>query len=119
MRAAVDQPIACTLSSAELPERLAWIRQVTTQSLLAYRLDGTTLHLTYACEARVELERIVAGERQCCGFLHFELRDTQGTVELTIGAPAEAGADARWLFDQFLPHSTAPKTCGCSPGACG
>lgn len=118
MQAAADPLIACTLSPAELPERLAWIRQVTTQSLLAHRLDGATLHLTYAREARPELERIVAGERQCCGFLHFDLRDAQGAVELTIEAPEEVGADARWLFDQFLPKPLAAKGCGCSPGAC-
>jgi len=119
MQVGADAPIACTLSSAELSERLAWMRQVTTQSLRAHRLDGTTLHLTYAREARIELERIVAGERQCCGFLRFDLRDTPVAVELTIEAPAEAGADARWLFDQFLPQPIAAKTCGCSPGACG
>lgn len=118
MQAAADQPIACTLSSVELPERLAWIRQITTQSLLAHWLDGATLHLTYKREARAELERIVAGERQCCGFLRFELRETQGAVELTIEAPEEVGADARWLFDQFLPQPLAAKACGCSPGAC-
>ena len=118
MQAATDQPIACTLSSVELPERLAWIRQVTTQALLAHRLDGTTLHLIYKCEARAALERLVAGERQCCGFLRFDLRDRQGDVELTIEAPEEVAADARWLFDQFLPQPLAAKACGCSPGAC-
>ncbi|RZI75043.1 MAG: hypothetical protein EOP38_29640 [Rubrivivax sp.] len=118
MQTPADQPIACTLSTAELSERLAWIRQITTQSLLAHRLDGAKLHLTYAREARAELERIVAGERQCCGFLHFDLRDTQSAVELTIEAPEEIGADARWLFDQFLPQPTPAKACGCSPGTC-
>ena len=119
MQVAADAPVACTLSSAELPGRLAWIRQVTAQSLTAHRLEETTLHLTYAREARIELERIVDGERQCCGFLRFYLRDTPVSVELTIEAPAEAGADARWLFDQFLPQPVAAKACGCSPGACG
>jgi hypothetical protein len=118
MQAAGNQPIACSLSAEDLPERLAWIRQVTTQSLLAHRLDGTRLHLTYVPEARAELERIVASERQCCGFLDFDIRDAQGGIELVIKAPAEAGANARWLFDQFLPRATAVKACGCSPGAC-
>lgn len=119
MQAATDKPIACTLSPFDLPERLTWIRQVTTQSLMAHRLDGTTLHLTYSREARAELERIVAGERQCCGFLHFDLQDTPNAVELSIAAPAEAGDDARWLFDQFLPQPAVVKACGCSPAACG
>lgn len=63
MQVAPEVPIACTLSSAELPERLASIRQFTAQRLVAHRLEGTTLHLTYARDARAELERIVAGER--------------------------------------------------------
>lgn len=119
MQVAADVPITCTLSSAELPERLAWIRQFTAQRLVAHRLEGTTLHLTYARDARAELERIVAGEQQCCGFLRFDLHDTLGAIELTIEAPAEAGADAQWLVDQFLPQPVAAKACGCSPGACG
>ncbi|NCT84106.1 MAG: hypothetical protein GXC94_13225 [Comamonadaceae bacterium] len=118
MQGTADTPIACTLSTAELPERLAWIRLVTAQSLKAHRLDGTTLHLTYAREARAELERIIAGERQCCSFLRFDLQDTPGAVELTIHAPGDVGTDARWLFDQFLPEPIAAKACGCSPGAC-
>jgi hypothetical protein len=119
MQVAAEAPIACTLSSAELPERLAWIRQFTAQRLLAHRLEGTTLHLTYARDARAELERIVDGERQCCGFLRFDLHDTPSAIELTIEALAEAGADAQWLFDQFLPQPIVAKACGCSPGACG
>lgn len=119
MQVAPEVPMACTLSSAELPERLAWIRQFTAQRLQAHRLEGTTLHLTYARDARAELERIVDGERQCCGFLRFDLQDTPGAIELTIEAPAKAGADAQWLFDQFLPQPIAAKACGCSPGACG
>jgi hypothetical protein len=118
MQAGTDPPIACTLSAAELPERLTWIRQVTARSLRAYQLHGATLHLTYAREAYAELERIVASERQCCGFLRFDLRDAQGMVELTIEAPAEAAADARWLFDEFLPKQPAAKGCGCSQGGC-
>jgi hypothetical protein len=119
MQVAADVPIACTLPSAELPERLAWIRQFTARRLTAHRLEGATLHLTYARDARAELARIVAGERQCCGFLRFDLHDTPDAIELTIEAPAEAGADAHWLFDQFLPQQVSAKACGCSPGACG
>ena len=118
MQVVADVPIACTLSSAELPERLDWIRQVTAQSLMAHRLDGRTLHLIYSRAARAELERIVVGERQCCSFLRFELQEASGAVELTIEAAVDAGADARWLFDQFLPQPTAAKAFGCSPGAC-
>lgn len=119
MQIATDAPMACSLSADEQPGRLAWIRQLTACSLKAHRLDGTSLNLTYAGDARPDLERLVASERQCCGFLRFELRATSSGVELTIEAPVEAGADARWLFDQFLPQPQARKACGCAPGACG
>jgi len=119
MQAAAEAPIACNLSSTELSERLAWIRQVTTQSLKAHRLEGRTLHLTYARDARAELERIASGEQQCCGFLRFDLHDLPDAITLRIEAPAEVGADARWLFDQFLPQPIAAWPCGCSTGTCG
>lgn len=118
MQVEVDAPIACTLSAADQPERLSWIRQVTALCLVAYRLDETKLHLTYSREARAELERIVTAEQQCCGFLRFDLHDTPDSVELTIEAPDQAHGDAQWLFDQFLPQPISTKACGCSPGAC-
>lgn len=70
MQAAPDAPIACTLPSADLPQRLAWIRQVTRRSRLAHRLDGSTLTLQYRLDARAELfERFLplAPSRKDCG----------------------------------------------------
>ncbi|MGN6526745.1 MAG: hypothetical protein ACTHL8_10175 [Burkholderiaceae bacterium] len=120
MRAADDPPIACTLSAALLPGRLALIRRVTRDSLLSHRLDGHTLRLAYRAVARAEVERLVAAERACCAFLRFELRTAGDVLELAIDAPAGIGLDARWLFDQFLPedaHAQAARACACAPGA--
>lgn len=113
-----ETPIACTLSSAALAARLAWIRQVTHQSLVSHRQDGATLHLVYERNARQELERIVEGERQCCGFLEFDLRDAGRRAELTIRAPDVPGVEATWLFEQFLPQAAPPHGCGCASGTC-
>jgi len=119
MQAARDMPIACTLPPAALSERLASIRQFTSRSLLSHQLADRTLRLTYRLEAKDELERIVAAERECCSFLEFELEDAPTSIVLSIQAPEGGEADARWLFDQFLPQALPPKRCGCAPGACG
>jgi len=121
MQTAPEAPLACTLPSAALPERLARIRQVTNQSLLSYHLDGKNLQLRYRREAAAELEQIVDAERGCCSFLQFDLKTARDAVELNIHAPAGVDADAQWLFAQFLPTATATsrKGCGCAPGACG
>ena len=120
MRPAVDNPIACTLDSSALRQRLAWIARITNRSLLRYRIDGAVLRLSYRTDAFGDLEQIVAQERECCPFLTYTLTAAK-EVTLSIEAPAGAGPDARWLFDQFLPRSSpgdAPKACGCGPGAC-
>ena len=122
MQAGDATPIACTLPAAVLKERLAWIRWVTAESLLEYKLDGTTLRLTYHHQAEADLRRIVAQEQKCCAFLRFDLSQAGATVQLTIEAPDGLDADARWLFDQFLraPSQLTPKAgCGCALGRCG
>lgn len=121
MQTVPGAPVAFTLPSAALPARLAWIRQVTARSLASHQLKGTTLYLTYRLDAKADLERIVAGEQECCSFLSFDIQATADSVRLTIGAPEGLGSDARWLFDQFLPAPQPPaqKGCGCAPGACG
>jgi hypothetical protein len=118
MAGAPETPIACTLDSGELPARLAWIRRVTDDALVAHRLDGATLHLVYDRRARDDLERIVDAERACCAFLDFDLADRRGHVELRIRAPAGLATHAHWLFEQFLPRRPRT-TCSCGPGACG
>ena len=119
MQTAPEPPIACTLSTSALSERLASIRQFTSRSLLSHQLADRTLRLTCRLEAKDELERIVAAERECCSFLEFEFEDTPTSVVLSIRAPEGGEADPRWLFDQFLPQATPPKRCSCAPGACG
>lgn len=119
MRAALDAPIACTLPTAALSERLTWIRQVTERHLMSHHLDERALTLTYQPGAKAELERIVAGEQDCCSFLEFNLDGGPATVVLTIRAPEGLEGDARWLFDEFLPRAVPSRRCGCAPGACG
>lgn len=121
MQAEVGSPIACSLPTAAMEQRLAWIRRITASSLRSHQLEGTTLTLQYRIEALPELRRIIKLERQCCSFLEFALRRSADTVQLTIAAPGGVGAEVRSLFDQFLPQPVPvrQKPCGCAPGVCG
>lgn len=121
MQTAADLPVACTLGSAALDRRLAWIRRVTEHSLLSHRLDAKVLRLTYRGDALPDIEQIVAQERECCAFMRYSLESSPGEVRLTIEAPDVVGPDAKWLFDQFLPQvqsNPVRNACGCGPGAC-
>lgn len=116
-----ETSIACTLKPDELERRLARLRRLTDR-LLSHRRNGLALQLTFAADARDELEQVVVLERTCCAFLRFDLQCTASGVELLIQAPAEHAADARWLFEQLEPRADAQAAragCGCKPGTCG
>jgi hypothetical protein len=65
-----EPPIACTLTAAQMPARLAEIR--------AGICDQPT---------RARLAAIVAAESACCAFLEFDLEDGPAETVLTIEAP--------------------------------
>lgn len=111
-------PIACTLDSQAMGQRLAEIQRLTAPHLRTHRVDGPTLRLTYGVDAAPEVARIVELERACCAFLTFELSSATDGVELTITAPEQDGSDAQWLFAQFLPQPSAPGTTADRPAEC-
>lgn len=120
MQTEPEVPIACTLPSTALSARLAKIGQLTERSLLSHRLEGSALRLKYRTDVAAELEQLVDAERECCGFLRFDLYTAADGVELTIQAPVGTDSEAQWLFSQFLPVQTARRQgCGCAPGRCG
>src|SRR4051812_46924315 len=88
-----DQPIACTLSAAELPTRLKEIRTIGAASLRSVELGETQAVLRFAAkpDTRERLEAILAAEARCCAFLELDLDVTPGAVVLTI-ATSEGGA---------------------------
>lgn len=107
-------PIACTLSAADIAPRLARIQALSREHLRKHELTGFTLHLTYAPEAAEEVAQIVKLEQECCAFLEFETHRQADRVELVITAPGQVGADAKWLFSQFLLEAPAPASaCPC------
>ena len=79
-------PIACTLTAAELPERLGEMRAIGRDALVAVR----ERELRFRLEARERLEQVVAAEAECCSFMTLALTEENGELLLSIDAPAEA-----------------------------
>lgn len=109
-----DAPIACTLGAGDFKARMAWLADLNARALAEYRRDGLTLHLKYRAEARDEVEDLVRKERECCGFLEFQVRQEGGFVDLAVTAPAGAEIAAQTLFNDFISN----RATGCAP-ACG
>ena len=85
-----ELPIACSLSAAELPQRLAEMSDIGRASLVAAETDASRAVLTFRPAAVEQLAVIVAAEAECCSFLKMKLDDGPDAVQLTIEAPAGA-----------------------------
>ncbi len=90
-----DPPIACTLTAAEMPARLAEIRAVGDAALRSAEAGGSGAVLRFGPDPdiRTRLAAIVAAESVCCAFLEFDLDDSATETVLTIEAP-EGGEQA-------------------------
>jgi hypothetical protein len=87
-----ETQIACSLTAAERPARLAEMADVGRASLLGVEITGRRATLRFGAipGTRETLEAIVIAESYCCAFLDFELRDVSEGVELTVTAPSGA-----------------------------
>lgn len=94
-------PIACTLSAAELPGRLAEMRAIGATSLEHVERTDTTAELRFraAVDTLARLAAIVAAESRCCAFLTFDLRERDDAIVLRIASPAEEAA--RLMLDEL------------------
>jgi hypothetical protein len=86
------KPIACTLGTSQLRQRLDEIAALGAESLLGHELeDGAhTLRFRRDDRTRHQLEEIVAAEAQCCSFLDLSVDEHDGNLTLTI-ASTEGG----------------------------
>jgi hypothetical protein len=98
-----EPPIACSLSAAELPARLAQIAQLGRDALVNVELSGThaTLHFAAGADVRGRVTRVVAAESACCAFLAMQVRDEPDGVVLDITAPEDAELVLHELVDAF------------------
>jgi hypothetical protein len=94
------QPIACSLTSAEMPARLAEMAAIGQAALVAFDRDAHSLTLRFQASdtTRARLEAIVAAEAHCCSFLEMRLRDEASAIALEIATPAGAGP----ILDDFV-----------------
>jgi hypothetical protein len=87
-----ELPIACSLSAAELPARLAEMNDLGRSALLGVERKGATavLRFRHGGETSERLAAIVAAEARCCAFLDMTLRQTHDVLALTMSAPPDA-----------------------------
>ena len=83
-------PIACSLDRSEARERWQqWQSLARTVGKVERLVHGLTLHFTATDDTRSDLVRLVVAERQCCGFVDWQLEDLGEELVLTIsGDPA-------------------------------
>jgi hypothetical protein len=98
-----ELPIACSLSAAELPQRLAEMSAIGRAGLLAAETDASRAVLTFRPAAFERLAAVVAAEAECCAFLKMKLDDGPDAVQLTIEAPARAESVLHDLVAAFDP----------------
>ncbi|QYN19655.1 MerR family transcriptional regulator [Amycolatopsis sp. DSM 110486] len=92
-------PVACTLESAALGERIAQWQRITGQATSRRdTADGLTLILPATPELAAEVAALAAAEQDCCAFFDFTLHLTPTALELTVRAPEAAGALLAELF---------------------
>jgi hypothetical protein len=95
-----ETSIACSLSAADLPRRLAQMSAIGRDALLSVSHEGA-MRFRNDDTTRERLEAIVAAESECCSFLSFELAERSGELVLTITAPEGAEPVARDLVAAF------------------
>src|SRR4051794_32972719 len=96
-----ELPIACSLSAAELPRRLAEMGELGRSALLSVERSPTTAVLRFrrGDDTSERLEAIVAAEASCCAFQDMTLRDSGDALVLTMVAPPDAGL----VLDELVP----------------
>ncbi len=89
-KSAKEVPIACTLSSDDMKQRVADWHRVLADTMARTPLDGG-VHLALAATIDVqELTRLAVAEQDCCRFFAFAITVDDRGVGLDIRGPLEA-----------------------------
>lgn len=88
------QPLACSLDDTELAARPDAWRQVVKRATTC-RVEGDRIVATYPNDAELldRLRELIALERECCSFLHFDVEDGPDVIVTELRLP-EGLADA-------------------------
>lgn len=81
-----DAPIACTLTAAEVPDRMASARKLGEQALIDLEVADRRALLRFEGH-REAVDALVTAESGCCSFLDFDVRENGRQVELEIRTP--------------------------------
>jgi hypothetical protein len=100
-------PVACTLEGGTYRERIASIEALARDGLRDVKRNDLRLELTFSPDVVSRVREMVSQERECCGFLQFELTETAEDVRVTITAPERARDVADAVFEQFVPPPSA------------
>lgn len=95
------QPIACTLSGADMKRRLVAIGALNAEALRDQRRHGLTLELDYSPHATARVREWVALEQACCAFLTIAVEETPTVTRVRIVAPEAAAEAAEAMFAMF------------------
>jgi hypothetical protein len=82
-------PIACTLSPEDLTDREGAWRKLMGSGLVKRDVVTGGIRLSAAPGAAPALLELVALERECCGWIQFEVRDA-AVVTMTAAGDGEA-----------------------------
>ena len=89
---------ACTLSAAEMPDRLAETAALGRSLQSSVVVDGrAVLRFRADDDTRARAAAFVAAESVCCSFLSMELADEPGALVLTVEGPDGAEPIVREL----------------------
>lgn len=100
-----ESPIACSLPTGEARDRSALISQLRADAMLDQQTIADGLRTRFRADAATEqrVRNLVAAERDCCGFLRFDLQREPDALVLDItGSP-----DAQPVIATFFTEPTA------------
>ena len=100
-----NSALACSLSEEDLDNRRRMIRDMLTPHLVSVDTLDNALRLVFphTRDVQDQLESLVALERECCGFLAFDLTTGHEHITLTIEGPAEA-RETLMMFAALADH---------------
>jgi MerR family transcriptional regulator, copper efflux regulator len=91
-------PIACSLTSEELPQRLSQAEDLGAGLVdVETRGERALLHFRSDRATRAAVDAFIAAESKCCPFFSFETAEQSDTLSLAIEAPAEGAPLLRGL----------------------
>lgn len=104
-----DLPIACTLTAAEMPKRLAEMHAIGQSALLSSDLTPGEAVLRFAPDgtSQARLQAVIAAESHCCAFLAMTLTERDDAVVLRITAPDGAQPVLAELVEAFTAPTAA------------